>query len=297
MSMLDGLRHRWYVLLRRERYADEQAREVRFHLELAAMAEAAQRRRDHDAELAARRRFGNVTYYREEMRRMSPLGWVDRVWQDLFYASRGLRRSPGFTIGVVLTLALGLGVNAAMFSFLDQVFLRNPPGVAAPRDVRRLYQSIARASEPDGRLIIDQFSYPYFRAMRQTDSSITLAAFSDPDSTSMSIGDARIPLRRSMVTSNYFDLLGVRAQRGRFFVGEESRIETPTPVAVISDALWHNNFGGSDTVIGKPIFIRAKPYTVVGVAPREFVGVDLTAVDVWVPANMWTPSSSRKEPW
>jgi MFS family permease len=102
MSWLHRVRHRLYVLRRGERYAEEQAREVSFHLELTAMAEPAHRRGDYAAELSARRVFGNVTYYREETRRMSPLGMIDRIRQDLSYAGRGLRRSPGFTAGVVV---------------------------------------------------------------------------------------------------------------------------------------------------------------------------------------------------
>jgi putative ABC transport system permease protein len=297
MSWLHRVRHRLYVLRRGERYAEEQAREVSFHLELTTMAEAAHRRGDYAAELSARRVFGNVTYYREETRRMSPLGMIDRIRQDLSYAGRGLRRSPGFTAGVVLTLALGLGVNAAMFSFLEQVFLRNPSGVVEPRSVRRLYYSIARKTEPTGRLIVDGFSYPYYRAMREADSSIALAGFSEPDSTAMSIGDARLPVRRSYVTANYFGVLGAKPQRGRFFLGDEERIEAPTLVAVISDALWRERYNRSDSVLGKPIVIRARPFTIIGVAQESFAGVDLSAVDVWVPANSWPASSRGKEPW
>lgn len=298
MSFLDGLRHRLRVLLRGERYAEEQAREARVHLELAALAASAEQRDAHEAELAAKRAFGNVTYYREEMRRMTPLIWLDRIRQDVSYTARGLRRSPGFTIAVVVTLGLGLGVNAAMFSFLEQVFVRAPSGVADPGQLRRLYVEYSRPHEPTGREAFEGFAYPCYRAIRQADSSIAIAAASDPDSVAMSIDDVRIPIRESVVTANYFDLLGVRPQRGRFFVGEEARIETPTPVAVISDALWHSAYGAGD-ILGKRMVIQARPYTIVGVAPRGFAGIDLSAVDVWMPANTYDGRNpyGGSEPW
>src|ERR1700761_5196212 len=104
MSRLHGLLHRLRVLVRGERYAREQAREVEFHLELDTMANVASSNRESvDAAIVARRNFGNVTYYREETRRMSALGWLDRLQQDFRYAMRGLRRQPGFTAMVVVT--------------------------------------------------------------------------------------------------------------------------------------------------------------------------------------------------
>src|SRR4051812_45765828 len=129
MSSFDGLRHKLYVLLRGDDYAREIERELRFHLELDALADP----RTREAELTARQHLGNATYYREEVRSMSPLRWLDRVRQDASYAWRGMTRTPGFTMTVIATLGLGIGVNAAMFSFVDQIFLRTPAGVAAPR--------------------------------------------------------------------------------------------------------------------------------------------------------------------
>ena len=125
MSRFDGWRHRLYVLIRGEAYADEIRREMHFHRELDTLAETGNT-------------LGNETYYREEVRRMTLLTFVARIRQDAGYALRGLKRSPGFTAAVVLTLGLGIGVNAAMFSLLDRLFLDVPHGVAHPEQVRRL---------------------------------------------------------------------------------------------------------------------------------------------------------------
>src|SRR5262249_5865144 len=142
MSALDGLRHRLHVLLRGERCARDVERELRFHAELDVLAKSSEGLSRVEAELIARRTLGNATYYREEVRRMTLQTWLDRIRQNAIYGARGLKRSPGFTIAVVLTLALGIGVNGAMFSLLNRVFLQSPAGVVQPRDVRRLYLDV-----------------------------------------------------------------------------------------------------------------------------------------------------------
>ena len=190
MSRFDGLRHRLYVLWRGDAYAREVEREIRFHVELDTLGRSAGGLAERDAELAARRALGNSTYVREEVRRMTPQLWIDRIRQDATYALRGLRRSPGFTLAVVLTLGLGIGVNAAMFSLLDRIFLQPPSGVAVPGDVRRLYIELGN-SPRDGRLIWPSIEYPQYRAMRAAlDSSIKLGLFTAADSTAMRVGNA-----------------------------------------------------------------------------------------------------------
>ncbi|MGH7616412.1 MAG: ABC transporter permease [Gemmatimonadaceae bacterium] len=297
MSLFDGLRHRIYVLVHGERYVREIDREIAFHLALDAQAI------EHGtdslaAEMAARRRFGNVTYTREETRRMTPLHWLDHLRQDFSYAWRGLKRSPGFTIMVALTLGLGLGVNASMFSLLDRLFVRAPSGVVAPREVHRLYQDLARPAEPTGKLTIASVRYPQFRAIRAADSTLAIAAFSPPESTTVALGDARRTIRESFVTGSYFAVLGVRPRLGRFFVDDENRIETPTPVAVVSDAFWRGALNADSSILGKRISVDFRPLTIVGVAPPGFAGLDVDAVDVWSPANLYPSSAGpRGEPW
>lgn len=298
MSLLDGIRHRWYVLRRGEQYAREIEHELRFHLDLAGLASSDDGRAAQQIELEARRTLGNVTYYREEVRQMSALVWLDAVRQDLSYAWRGLRRSPGFTLAVVLTLGLGIGVNAAMFSFLDRNFAQIPTGITSPHDVRRLYINSVNWREPGQRYSYDSFTYPHFRAIvGALPSSVIVAAFTTPDSSAVIDGDARIPLRRSIVTGDYFRLLGIRAQRGRLFVDEEVRIETPTPVAVISDAFWQRAYQADAKILGRVIRIGPRQYTVIGVAAADFSGVDVDAVDVWLPANTYGGGSDEPEPW
>jgi hypothetical protein len=178
MSLIDGIRHRLYVWLRGERYAHEIEREVRFHLDLDRVANSGNGQVVRDAELQARRNFGNATYYREEVRRMTIPLWFDALRQDLGYAWRGIKRSPGFTIAVVATLGLGIGVNTAIFSFLDRVFAQPPEGVVAPQEVRRLYIDAENRRGPAPRQSYDSFTLPHFRAIvGAVDSAVGFAAF------------------------------------------------------------------------------------------------------------------------
>ena len=298
MSLLDGLRHRLYVLLHGERYGREIERELRFHLELETLA-AKHDRTVLDAEVAARRALGNATYYREEVRRMTPLAWFDHLRQDLSYAWRGLRRVPGFAIAVVLTLGLGVGVNASLFSFLDALFLRAPEGVTAPGEVRRLYSDLTNSRAPSSRLVGEAFFYPMVTAIAAAEApSIRVEAFTEPDSAALVEADARITIRTSVVTAGYFRALGVRPERGRFFADAEAHVDEPSEVIVLSDAFWRREFDADERILGKTIHIGSKEYTVIGVAARGFTGIDVDAVDAWLPIG--TLASERGmfgEPW
>ncbi|HTE44486.1 MAG TPA: ABC transporter permease, partial [Gemmatimonadaceae bacterium] len=294
MSFVDAVRHRLRVFRRGEEYARELDRETRFHLELERLAQSANGRPEHDAELAARRQFGNVTYYREETRRLSLLGSMDRVRQDVAYALRGLRRNSGFTVAVALTLGLGIGVNAAMFSLLERLFVRPAAGIGAPESLRRLYFDPGHSVTNRGSHVFASFNYPSYRALKAAYGNTEVAAYTPSDSVMMVVRADSVPAHVSFVTASYFTALRVRAPLGRTFGPDEDRIETPTPVAIISDALWRSVFRADPRVLGTSPRIDGTRYTIVGVAPREFDGVDLGRVDVWIPLSAMT---SNGAPW
>lgn len=233
---------------------------------------------------------------------MSGIEWLDRVRQDIGYAVRGLRRSPGFTLAVALTLGLGLGVNAAMFSFLDSVFVKPPAAVAAPNQVRRLYFDGADhrpQKEANGRMIAGIFRYPQIREMvRTADSGVQLGVFtSERDSTTIAVGANLHSARRIIANRAYFDVLGVHPALGRFFDATEDRIETPARVAVISHDLWQRAFHGDAQAIGATFTIDDRPVTVVGVAPDHFVGIELDRSDFWMPLGNYDTDPPRSPPW
>jgi putative ABC transport system permease protein len=299
MSRWHAWHHHLRILLRGEVYAREVEREIAFHLELESMHRRHAGSAAVEAELAARRAFGNVTYCREEVRRMTPLRWLDALRQDAAYACRGLARSPMFTAGVVITLALGLGVNAAMFSFLDQLFVRAPAGVVAPGTVRRLYVDYSRVREPGGRAASPSFTYPAYRTIRSAlDSAIPLAIFSGPDSMRLIDGRSVVAARLARASRSYFSLLGIVPERGRFFASDEDQIERPAYVAVLSDAYWRQQFHGDSSVLGHTVRIGGQRYTIIGVAAPEFTGVDVNAADIWAPLNTFQSNvPGEPEPW
>jgi predicted permease len=295
--VIDGWLHRLRVLVAPEAYAREVEAEIRFHLELEAMHARGESASEIEALWAARRKFGNVTHVREEVRRMSGMEWIDRIRQDLSYAVRGLRKSPGFTAAVVLTLGLGLGVNAAMFTFLDQVFVKPPASVADPGTVRRLYADFSRRDEA-GRYVGAIFRYPQIKEIaRTTDSGIAIGVFTNyRDTVSLVAGPRLVVARRALTNAAYFRILGVHPRLGRFFDAIEDRVETPTPVAVISHDLWHRAFNDDPAAVGSTVMLRDRPITIIGIAAEGFTGIELDRTDMWMPIN-YTTKAPTSPPW
>jgi predicted permease len=227
-------------------------------------------------------------------RSLALTAWAEHMRQDAAYAWRGLRRSPGFTAAVVVVLALGLGANAALFSVLDRIFLSAPAGVDAPHEIRRLYyiqpQSQFRAFEPANG-VLEPMDYPEYAAIRDAAAAgVQFAAYDmRPDSVDTRIDNAVVPAMVTYVTQSYFTILRVRPALGRFFTAAEDRVDIVSPAAVISDALWHRVFAGDSTILGKRIRIADRTYSVVGVAPRGFAGIDLDRVDLWLPLGAVPP--------
>jgi putative ABC transport system permease protein len=292
MSIVHGWMHRVYVLIRGERYAEEVRREMNFHRELDALAQGGNS-------------LGNETYHRESVRETTVLAWLDRLERNVMYALRGLRRSPGFSATVIVTIALGVGVNATMFSLLDRLLLRPPPGVSAPNELRRVYNKPGYTVTPRGGNIVPRFGYPSFAAMQDawrnpdanTDATAQLIAFTSADS--LGLGEAgETPVRVSFVSSNFFSVLGVRPIAGRTFGTEEAAIESPTPVMVISERLWRSTFGGERAVLGRRVRIGRLNLSVVGIAPGDFAGLAESAADAWIPLNNYGGTAiSGDTPW
>ena len=218
---------------------------------------------------------------------------IDGLRHDVRYAIRSLRRAPGVTIGVVLTLALGLGVNMAMFSFLDVVFLRPPAGVAAPEEVRRVWTEIQFVN---GAQFWSGFSYPEYVAVdKALEGRIPTTLYRQPTDSRLVIDGQELQARTSLAAASFFDLLGARPATGRFFTAEEDRLGAGASVAVVSHAFWRRHLGGDASALGRELRIASRPYTVIGVAVEGFTGVELDATDVWIP--LATQQSNATRPW
>lgn len=199
--------------------------------------------------------------------------------QDVAYGFRVLRRDPGFTAAAVLSLALGIGANTTVFSMFDALLLR-PFGVRQPSQLVNVFTS--RPGLPHGRS-----SFPSFEDIRDRTGafSAVLARSYFPVSIK---GDSRPEVvLGSMVSSNYFEVLGVRPSLGRGFLPEEGAAQGAGAVAVISHRLWQRNFGSAPGIVGSKLRVNNYPFTVVGVAPEGFAGIMAGfASDVWMPITM-----------
>jgi predicted permease len=287
MSWLDGLRHRVRTVLDPGSYERELEEEMRLHEEL----DAAQQRDPY----RARRRFGNRTYYKEETRRMTWLGSLDVLRQDLSYAWRSISRTPTFTLTVVLTLALGIGLNAATFTILDKIYLRPPSGVRDPSSVRRVW--IERPSASGKAFTSIAMSYPYYRAIATMAEPGGLALVTIHTDVALGRRRSGPKVNVAYATWNYFPVLGVHAAYGRLYGASEDRIRNGAPVAVISDRLWREQLGADSALSSKTIQIGPNVYDVIGVLPPEFTGIELRQSDVWIPLASQPLESWMREPW
>jgi predicted permease len=239
-------------------------RELREHLELAAEDLQADGLPPEAARRAAQRAFGNTTLVKENVRSLWRWATPDRLAQDLRYAARALRRSPGFAAAAVLSLAFGIGANTAIFSLADALLFQELP-------VREPTQLVRFSLSGSDREIA--FSYPLFEQLRDHNRAFAgVFAYCDVDGLDV-VADGHGQLATAeFVSGGYFSALGVKALAGRS-IAEDDDGPASAPAAAISYAYWQRRFGRDAQAIGKQVTINGVPFTVAGVAPREFFGV------------------------
>ncbi len=204
---------------------------------------------------------------------------LEGLGHDLHYALRGLARSPGFTFVVVATLGLGIGANSTMFGVLDVLMLRAPQHVIAPERVARVY--FRNTYERWGTFTGPSTTVPAYEALRTTPGFSHLAAFF-PASLSLGRGAEARQIRVHVVTHGYLPLLGVAPAVGRGFTADDDR-PAATPTAVLAHSFWQRQLAGDSAVLGRALAIGRGTYTVIGVAPAGFVGMELEEPDLWMP--------------
>ena len=268
----------------RDRDAEE---DIQTHLEL--LIEDFQRRglSLDAARLAARREFGGVVAVQEEYREQRRLPGLDLLAQDVRYAARTMLRAPGFTAVAVLTLALGIGANTAIFQVLYSLVIK-------PLPVRDPHQLVEVQPLHNGNN--QSFSYPLLREMAARQSAVEGIFASSGSVPQDWIVDGRKPSRPvngRMATGNYFSALGTGAQLGRVFTEADDR-SVAAPVAVISDAFWRREFGARTDVLGKVLIVKNIPVTIVGVTNPEFFGETVGSYpDVWIPLTLVSQLSPK----
>jgi predicted permease len=225
---------------------------------------------------------------------LQPKRWEDEMIQDLRFGSRMLIKHKGFTVVTVLTLALGIGANTAIFSLMDAVLLKMLP-VKQPEQLLLLKRSGPRGASPN-------FSYPLFLRLRDENQVFDgILATSGVSRARIRVeGDASGQSEyaaRDTTSGNYFSTLGVPAMLGRTYTGEVDEDPGGQPVAVISYGFWRRRFASDPSVVGKTITLDETPCTIIGVTPPEFFGVEVgNAVDVWRPLTQVTTSSFLNDP-
>jgi predicted permease len=267
----------------RKRSTEDFAAEIESHLQLEAEELEREGRSEEQAHTEARRAFGNVTVAREQFYLRGRWLWLDKLYRDLRFALRGLAHSPGFALTAILTLALGVGANTAVFSVMNAVLLRSLP-VSDPDRV--VYVRTSGMPQRTGTIDSHEtFSYPVYDALRRQSGVladvIAVGALST-DKVNVRIGAQPELAEGDMVSGNFFRGLGVKMARGRGFLDEEEGGHAA--VAVLSHNYWTGRFARDPNIVGKTLFIKGVPFSIVGVTAEGFEGTEAgQSMDFWIP--------------
>lgn len=209
----------------------------------------------------------------------------EAIWQDVKYAVRGLRKKPGFTLAVVVTLALGIGANAAMFGIVDRLLFRAPGFMKHPDRVHRVY--LVRTF--DGKENFGaSFQYTRFKDLSRWTTAFDVTAASTDAQSAVGVGDNAREMRIGAVSATFFQLFDVNPVVGRFFTPAEDTTPRGAAVTVISYPFWQSRYGGRADAIGQQIKIAKLDYTIIGVTPPNFTGVSNERVPVaWIPITTY----------
>ncbi|HLN02313.1 MAG TPA: ABC transporter permease [Bryobacteraceae bacterium] len=285
--------------LRRNKLDDQLDDELQFHIEMRTREFIAEGMTPEEARYRARRLFGNQLLLKERTRNMDTIGWIETLGQDLRYAGRVLRKNSGFTAVAVTTLALGIGANTAIFSIIDAVLLKTLP-VSNPQQLVLLdwashgwaegvMDNIAGNADHDesGRLSSASFSYPIYEEIRARNQVFSNVAALEADGSQLNVGYKGQASRADgeLVSGSFFSTLGVQPILGRVLTPDDDR-SGASPAAVISYGYWERQFGRDPGTIGRTITVNSVPFTIVGVSPPEFYGVQPErVVEVWLPLH------------
>ena len=245
--------------------------ELRFHLEQRADEFIARGMTPEDARREAALLFGNRTAVQESARDRDILVWLETTMQDVRYALRGMRHRPGFTAAAVISLALGIGANTAIFTLLDQVLLRNLP-VRSPQQLVQIKQTGIVYGTTFGD---DTFSYPLYKDIRDRNQVFSGVVGQFPVTLTVAFGSHTERVDGELVSGNYFDVLGVGAAIGRTFTPQDDVTPGGHPLAVLDYDYWMSRLAGDPEIVGRTITVDGLPLTVIGVSRKGFSGLIL----------------------
>lgn len=289
---------------RREDAARDVSDEIRLHIELRTAQLIRGGLSPEQARAEAERKFGLPADVRRTMEEtathkeaaMHNREWAESFMQDLRYVLRSLRRSPTFVISATLTLALGLGANAALFSILDRLYLQAPVGMPAPDGLRRVYETYV--NPPSEKSMNSVVSPPAFLAVAAAvPRGISIVGYRTDAKGRLGKDDSAPVGGVTWVLGDYFGTIGVHPAIGRNFTNDELQPKAISPVAIVSSAFARSQFGTDRNALNKPLDIGTSHLTIIGVAPPDFHGTDLDATEVWMPMNTYGARPHGTVPW
>ncbi|HEY4838937.1 MAG TPA: ABC transporter permease [Candidatus Acidoferrales bacterium] len=269
----------WKRFFRREKWDEERARELASHLEIEADEDISRGVSCTEARHKALRKFGNTTAVREEIYRMNSLGFLEVLWQDVRFAVRQLRKSPGFTAIAITTLALGIGANSAMFSVVDVVLLRPLPYRTASRVVN-LFERRPHENE----LKVPVAPGDFYEWRDKAKSFEQLAAVDDDTFNLTGTGEPQ-RVDGSDVSPGFFEVLGTQAIMGRTFRLDDEK-KGADHVIVVSNGFWQRQLGSDANAVGRTLLLNDVPYSVVGVLPPDFKFPFAARSDIYLPISL-----------
>ena len=274
MKLLDSLRFRIATLFQRSQINAEMHEELRSHIEHRADDLERSGLPRSEAERRARIEFGGYEKFRQESHEALGNNFIETFVQDVRFSLRVLRKSPGFTIAAVLTLALAIGANAVVFGILNALILR-------PLNVPQSQSLYAIERGPDQAII---HSYPDYLDLRDRNRSFDGLAAYNLSGVGLDTGKEVSSAWVQEVSGNYFDVMKVQPYLGRFFHGSDERGPNSAPYIVLPWAYWHSHFQDDRSVVGRVVRLNKHPFTILGVGPPEFRGnLSFLAPDFWVP--------------
>jgi len=280
---------RWYYKLplrlrsifHKNRAELDLSEELQFHLQNQIDEYVAQGMNPKEARHTALRSLGGIEQTKEECRDARKVNLIENFLQDARFGLRMLRRSPGFSLLAILCLTLGIGANAAVFSWIEGILFRPYPAVA--HQERLVAIGGTSRDEPRG----TPLSWPDFQDLQRSCTLCETLFVSKITGTTLSIGDRAERTTGSIVSANYFDAIGVPPMLGRGFLPGEDQGQSAHPVAMISYQLWQGRFRGDPQIVGKTQRLNGVIHTIVGVAPEGFYGTFVGwGMNFWVPASM-----------
>jgi predicted permease len=260
--------------------------ELQFHLEQQIAENVAAGMSKDEARYAAMRAFGNPTALKEETRESWGWIWLEQLAQDLRYGARSLAKNPGFTLVAVFAVALGIGVNAGIFSVLNGMALKLLPVPAADQivSVDQMFSGNVKRNvhgEPG------LFSYSEYKTYRENNRVFSgLLAYAPFVGEVPLGGETAKPVTGAVASCNFFDVLQERPALGRPFVEGDCSAPGANPVAVLSDELWRSQFSADPAILGKTVSLNRTKFAVIGVAASGFRGLDPWPSEFWIPVTM-----------